>query len=92
MNNFFVYILKCADGSYYVGRTHDIEQRLAEHRNKQGGIYTALRLPVILVFQQAFASENEAYAMEQKLKRWSRKKKEALIKGDWEEIVRLSNQ
>jgi predicted GIY-YIG superfamily endonuclease len=92
MNNFFVYMLKCSDGSYYVGRTHNIEQRLAEHRNKQGGLYTALRLPVMLVFQQEFASENDAYAMEQKLKGWSRKKKEALIKGDWKEIVRLSNQ
>lgn len=90
--NYFVYILKCSDDSYYVGRTHNLEKRLAEHRNQQGGIYTALRLPVMLIFQQEFPSENDAYAMEQKLKGWSRKKKEALINGDWKELVRLSNQ
>lgn len=92
MDCFFVYILKCCDGSYYVGRTHDTEKRLAEHRNKQGGEYTALRLPVMLVFSQSFASENEAYAVEMQIKGWSRKKKEALISGDWKEVVRLSNQ
>lgn len=92
MKTFFVYILRCSDRSLYVGRTRDLENRLAEHKNSQGGIYTALRLPVEMVFSQSFADENEAYSVEQQIKGWSRKKKEALINNDWDQIIKLSNQ
>lgn len=92
MKNFFVYILRCSDQSFYVGRTRNLENRLAEHKNRQGGLYTALRLPVEMIFSQSFATENEAYAAEQQIKGWSRKKKEALINNDWKLIIRLSNQ
>lgn len=80
MKDLFVYILRCSDNSYYIGRTNDIEKRLAEHKNKQGGNYTALRLPVELVFIQSFANENESYSAEQQLKGWSRKKKKRLLR------------
>lgn len=92
MKSFFVYILRCADRSLYVGRTQDLERRLAEHCNRQGCAYTALRLPVEMVFSQNFANENEAYTAEQQIKGWSRKKKEALINNDWNQIVKLSNR
>lgn len=92
MKNFFVYILRCADQSLYVGRTQDLERRLAEHQNRQGCLYTALRLPAKMIFSQSFANENEAYAAEQQIKGWSRKKKEALVKNNWNEIVKLSNK
>ena len=91
MPNFFVYILKCNDGSYYTGHTDNIEVRLHAHQNKLYANYTSIRLPVELVFAQDFFSREAAFRAERKIKGWSRKKKEALIKGDWEEIVRLAN-
>jgi predicted GIY-YIG superfamily endonuclease len=91
MQDFYVYMLKCADNSYYIGHTDNLEQRIAEHKNGGYSAYTTTRLPVIVVFVQAFASRDEAFNMERKIKGWSRKKKEALIKGDWDEIIRLSN-
>jgi putative endonuclease len=90
---FHVYILKCRDGSYYTGHTDDIEKRISEH--KLGSIptcYTKTRLPVEVVFTEAFATRVEALDMEQRIKGWSRRKKEALINGDWNLLVQLSNQ
>lgn len=92
MKNYFIYILRCADQSLYIGRISDLERRLSEHKNRQGCTYTALRLPVEIVFYQSFATENEAYSAEQQIKGWSRKKKEALIRNDLNEIIRLSNK
>lgn len=91
MRVYFVYILKCSDDSYYIGRTHDIEKRLAEHRAGIGSEHTAKRLPIVCVFLQEFGCEKEAYALERQIKGWSRKKKEALIEGNWNEIIKLSN-
>ena len=86
MHTFVVYILKCSDESYYVGHTDQIEQRISQH--KQGFIdgYTSQRLPVELVFMQYFGTRAEALVSEQKIKNWSRKKKEALIQRDWESL------
>ncbi len=82
----YVYILKCADDSYYVGRTGDIERRLAQHQDGTFGGYTAARRPVQLLWHQHFQTEDEAFKTEWKLKKWSRAKKEALIAGDFEGI------
>lgn len=60
MEFFFVYILQCKDGSYYVGHTVDVEQRLFMHNNQTYKGYTSLRLPVSLVYKQAFESRDEA--------------------------------
>ena len=84
---FWVYLLKCSDQSYYTGHTDNLENRLAQHQHKLiPGCYTLTRLPVYLVFSQAFATREEALASERQIKGWSRKKKEALIKGDWEAL------
>ena len=91
MKDFFVYILSCHDGSYYTGHTDDIEKRLAEHQDKLVDGYTAARLPVKLVYLQGFASRDEAFNAERQIKGWSRKKKEALINQNWNELINLSN-
>jgi putative endonuclease len=86
----WVYILKCADGSYYTGSTNNLPLRLAQHEAGEGGGYTQTRLPVELVFSQEFPSEHEAFLREWQVKGWSRAKKEALIRGDFGALVELS--
>ncbi|WP_146000085.1 GIY-YIG nuclease family protein, partial [Endozoicomonas acroporae] len=89
--SFFVYILQCADGSYYTGHTDNLEQRLAQHQLRYfPDCYTANRLPVELKYQQAFPCREEALAAEQKIKGWSRKKKEAIMRGDWSLVSHLA--
>ena len=79
-------MLKCSDGSYYVGHTDDVEKRLRQHQKGELLGYTYLRRPVTLVFVQSYPSRDEAFQVERRIKNWSRKKKEALIKGDWNQI------
>ena len=92
MKKYFVYILKCSDNSFYTGITNNIEKRINEH---QSGInskcYTHSRRPVKLVFYEEFQNPNEAISKEKQIKGWSRKKKQALINNDFEELKRLSN-
>jgi predicted GIY-YIG superfamily endonuclease len=88
--SFWVYILRCADQSYYAGHTDDLELRLAKHQTGEYGGYTQTRLPVELLFREEFTSRSEAFQRERQIKGWSRKKKEALIRGDWTEISRLA--
>jgi predicted GIY-YIG superfamily endonuclease len=88
--SFWVYILKCADGSYYTGHTDNLEKRIGEHRSGDWGTYTSTRLPVELVFSQDFSSREEALTSERQIKGWSRKKKEAMMRGDWDEVSRLA--
>ena len=91
MKQFFVYILLCADNSYYTGITNDIERRLTEH---EGGShfdsYTAKRLPIKLVYEKSFKTALEAITFEKQVKSWSRKKKEALIEGHIDKLKELS--
>ncbi len=87
---FHVYILKCADDSYYTGMTNNLERRLAQHQ--KGTVadgYTASRRPVELAWSETFATHDEAFRRERQIKGWSRAKKEALIGGDWQEIQRI---
>src|SRR6516162_57008 len=80
----YVYILRCADGSYYTGTARQgLEQRVAEHNAGHYGGYTATRRPVELVFSQWFERITDAIAAERQIKGWSRAKKEALIRGDF---------
>jgi predicted GIY-YIG superfamily endonuclease len=88
--SFWVYILRCADGSYYTGHTDDLEKRLAEHHAGQFTGYTATRRPMTLLFSEEFSTREEALASERRIKGWSRKKKEAMIRGDWTEVSRLA--
>jgi tRNA/rRNA methyltransferase len=81
--SYCVYILRCSDGSYYVGHTEDVEKRLVEHQRGMLSAYTRKRRPVKLVFAEEFTERNDAFERERQLKGWSRAKKEALIKGNW---------
>ena len=88
--SFWVYILKCSDGSYYTGHTDNLEHRLSQHAEGKPSGYTATRLPVELIFTELFATRFEALDMEQRIKGWSRKKKEAMMCGNWKEVQRLA--
>ena len=88
--SFWVYILRCADNSYYTGHTDNLEKRIGEHQNGLGDGYTGGRLPVELVFNQECSTRDEALAAEQQIKGWNRKKKEVMMRGDWAEVSRLA--
>jgi putative endonuclease len=91
----WVYILRCADGSYYTGMTRQEmpETRLSEHMMKLSPqSFTAKRLPVTLVYAEYLDMVSDAIAAERKIKGWSRAKKEALIAGDWSEVQRLAKR
>ena len=87
---FHAYILRCNDGSYYTGHTDDLDLRIAHHHAGTFGGYTATRRPIVLVWSDSFSTRYEALAAERRIKGWSRAKKEALIRGDWDEIRRLA--
>lgn len=90
MKSYFVYILKCSGGSYYTGSTSNIEKRIYEHNAGKYDGYTKKRLPVELVYSNEFNDPNEAVTAERKIKGWSRKKKVALISGDFELLKKFS--
>lgn len=83
-------MLECADGSIYTGHTDDLEARIAAHQLGTFQGYTSGRRPVRLIFQEPFATRDEAFAAERRIKGWSRAKKLALARGDWPEIERLA--
>jgi len=85
----WVYVLDCADGSYYVGSTTDLERRVWEHENGFYAGYRSSRLPVTLKWSTNFPSEHDAFLFERQVKGWSRAKKEALIRGEWNEIHQI---
>jgi putative endonuclease len=90
--NIYVYMLRCSDGSYYVGLTRaGLEKRIGEHNSGVFRGYTSSRLPVELVWHQDFQRLTDAIACERKLKGWRRAKKEALIRGDYEALRELAN-
>jgi putative endonuclease len=88
----FLYILRCADDSYYVGSTRNLEHRMWQHSTGGGAAYTGRRLPVTLVFAQEFDRIDDAYAREKQVQGWSRKKREALIAGRYNDLPRLSKK
>lgn len=92
MKEYFVYILRCADGSYYTGITNDVQTRVGQHQiGSDPKAYTHTRRPVTLVYSATFGDVHEAIAWEKQVKGWSRKKKkEALIAGKFEKLPKLS--
>jgi putative endonuclease len=91
MFNYGVYILECSDGSYYTGVTNNVDQRVAEHNSGyDSGSYTYSRRPVKLVYHQFFDSPSKAIEFEKRVKGWSRAKKQALIKGEFDKLPVLS--
>ena len=89
---FWVYLLRCADRSYYVGHTDDLDKRIAQHRRGEIAGYTTTRRPVQFLHAEAFTTREEALAAERQLKGWSRKKKEAWARSDWAEVSRLGQR
>jgi putative endonuclease len=91
MRTYFLYILKCADGTYYTGMTNNLERRLWEH---ESGVneksYTHSRRPVELQFYEVFQDVTQCIEFENKIKKWSAKKKEALIEKNWDRLQELS--
>jgi predicted GIY-YIG superfamily endonuclease len=85
----FVYVLRCADGSLYVGETSNLEQRVVRHREGTASAYTARRRPVSLSYSECHPTRNVALKRERQLKRWTRAKKEALVAGDVERLKKL---
>ncbi|MGU3540523.1 GIY-YIG nuclease family protein [Methylobacterium sp. A54F] len=92
--NAFVYMLRCADGSYYVGSTRgqSPEKRLGEHQAGTFPGYTQRRRPVTLVYAAEFQWITDAIAAERQIKGWGRAKKEALIRGDWDAVSALARR
>jgi tRNA/rRNA methyltransferase len=90
--NFWAYMLRCADGSYYVGHTEDLEARVGAHQSGLVEGYTQRRRPVTLVWSQDFPERYGALSAERQIKGWTRAKKEALIRGEWPAIQRLASR
>ena len=86
----FVYILECADGTYYTGSTIDIDKRLVEHTEGKGANHTKKRLPVKLVYFEEHQRIDDAFAREKQIQKWTRVKKEALIENNWEKLIEYS--
>jgi len=86
----YMYILECADGSYYTGSTNNLERRLQQHQNGEGANYTKKHLPAKLVYFEEFQRIDGAFYREKQVQGWSKKKKEALINGCFDKLSNLS--
>ena len=92
MKLYYVYMLRCADDSFYVGVTNDLERRLGQHQyGWDEECYTHTRRPVVLAHSSEFHDVLQAIAWEKQLKGWSRAKKRALINGDFALIRKLGH-
>ena len=88
----FVYMLRCADGSTYVGSTRDLHARLHQHQLGLGAAYTRTRLPVELIWHEEYAKVSEAFAREKQVQGWGRAKRLALASGDYEGLPALARK
>jgi len=78
----WVYLLRCADGTLYVGKTSDLSERLLRHNDGRGSQHISSRLPVTLLYSEEHSSENEARRRERQIKGWTHEKKLALAAGE----------
>ncbi|GAA3634010.1 GIY-YIG nuclease family protein [Flavivirga jejuensis] len=93
MKTYYVYILKCSDGTYYTGFTSNLEQRFVAHKGgKHKDSYTYSRRPLSLVFYAEFTDPSIAIKTEKQIKKWSKAKKEALINNEFEKLPNLSKK
>ncbi len=91
MKLYYVYIVRCSDGSFYVGVTNNVELRGNQHNEgADHQAYTFSRRPVELVYSEVFKEIVQAIAWEKQVKRWSRAKKQALIEGKWDVLHLLA--
>ena len=86
----WVYILRCADGSFYVGSTRNLDGRMQQHASGKGAKYTSTRLPVTSIWACETERVDEAYGLEKQIQGWSRAKRQALIDGRFEDLKGLS--
>ena len=88
----WMYILECGDGSYYVGSTRNLNQRISQHQSGKGAKYTSGKLPVELVYCEEYERVDEAYYREKQVQGWRREKREALINGAPELLPTLAKK
>ena len=88
----FTYIIQCSDGSYYVGSTDNLEQRIKQHQAGYGCSYTKHHRPVQLVYREEYETFQQAFKRERQIHGWSRAKKEALINGDIQTLQKQSKR
>ena len=86
----YVYILECANGKYYTGSTKDLAKRFQEHQMGLGANFTRKYLPIKLIYVEVFDRIDFAFYREKQIQGWSRKKKEALIRGDDNALHKLA--
>lgn len=92
MENYYVYILQCSDGSYYVGFTTNLQSRLKKHKDGYGSKYAKDHAAEQIVYSESFDNKMDALHRESQLKKWSRAKKEVLIVGDMLKLHELSKR
>ena len=88
----WMYIHKCADNSYYVGSTKNLELRISQHNSGKGSRYTSGRLPVELIYGEEYDRISDAYSREKQVQNWGRAKREALINGNMELLPPLAKK
>ena len=88
----YMYILECNNGNYYTGSTKNLEERLKQHRAGDGSNYTKKNLPVKLVYFEVYDRIDNAFYREKQVQKWSRKKKKALINGEFSELPKLAKK
>ena len=88
----FVYILRCADGTYYVGSTKNLDRRLEQHNAGAGSAYTRRRLPVELAWAEEYARVADAFTWEKRIQGWSHAKREAFIAGGIDAVIGWSKR
>ena len=81
-----MYILECSDGSFYTGSTRDLQKRIQQHQSGHGANHTRKRLPVTLVYFEEYDRIDEAFEREKQIQGWTRKKKIALIEGNFKDL------
>jgi putative endonuclease len=86
----YMYILECADGSYYTGSTKDLDKRLWQHHNGEGANYTQKRLPVKLVYCEPYDRVEDAFNREKQVQGWSHRKKQALVTENYDKLIAFS--
>ena len=86
-----VYILRCGNDTFYTGSTIDLQRRLRQHQQGKGANYTRKHPPIVLVYHQEYPTVQEAFRREKQIQGWSHDKKQALIDGDIDLLIKLSN-
>lgn len=92
MAKVYMYILVCSNGNYYTGSTKELEKRIEQHNNGEGANYTKKHLPVELVYYEEYDRVDQAFYREKQIQKWSRKKKKALIDGDFSNLPALAKK